>query len=72
MGFVSGWISAIAVRGRIFPRGCFVYIMLGLAGALASGLIFRAFGLPAVARVLAAALGGVIVLLLGRLLRGNL
>ena len=72
VGFVSGWVAAIAVRGRIFPRGCFVYIMLGLMGALGAGFIFRAFGLPAVARVLAAALGAVIVLLFGRLLRGNL
>ena len=72
MGFVSGWIGAITVRGRIFPHGCFVYIVLGLIGALAGGFIFRAFGLPAVSRVLAASLGAVVVLLVGRLLRGNL
>jgi uncharacterized membrane protein YeaQ/YmgE (transglycosylase-associated protein family) len=72
VGFVSGWIAAIAVRGRIMPRGCFPYIFLGLLGAFGGGLLFRTIGLPAVARVLAAALGAVMVLLLGRALRGNL
>ena len=72
MGFVSGWIAAIAVRGRILPRGCFPYIFLGLLGSFGGGMLFRTLGLPAVARVLAASLGSVIALLLGRLLRGNL
>ena len=54
------------------PRGCFPYIFLGLLGAFGGGLLFRTIGLPAVARVLAAALGAVMVLLLGRALRGNL
>jgi uncharacterized membrane protein YeaQ/YmgE (transglycosylase-associated protein family) len=72
VGFVSGWIAAIAVRGRVFPRGCFAYLFLGLVGALGGGFLFRAIGLPAVARVLAAALGAVIVLLARRMWRGNL
>jgi len=72
VGFVSGWIAAIAVRGRILPRGCFPYIFLGLLGSFGGGMLFRTLGLPAVARVLAASLGSVIALLLGRLLRGNL
>ena len=59
VGFVSGWVAAIAVRGRIMPRGCAPYIFLGLIGAFA-------------ARVLAASLGSVVSLLVGRLLRGNL
>ncbi len=72
VGFVSGWIAAIAIRGRVFPRGCFAYIFLGLVGSLSAGFLFRAIGLPSVARVLAASLGAVIVLLMRRLWRGNL
>jgi uncharacterized membrane protein YeaQ/YmgE (transglycosylase-associated protein family) len=72
IGFVSGWIAAIGVRGRILPRGCAPYIVLGLIGAFGGGFLFRTLGLPAVARVLAAALGAVMTLLLGRALRGNL
>jgi uncharacterized membrane protein YeaQ/YmgE (transglycosylase-associated protein family) len=72
IGSVSGWIAAIGVRGRIVPRGCAPYIVLGLIGAFAGGFLFRTLGLPAVARVLAAALGAVMTLLLGRALRGNL
>jgi uncharacterized membrane protein YeaQ/YmgE (transglycosylase-associated protein family) len=72
VGFVSGWIAAIAVRGRVLPRGCFPYIFLGLVGSLTGGFLFRTIGLPAVAQVLAASLGSVIALLIGRLLRGNL
>jgi uncharacterized membrane protein YeaQ/YmgE (transglycosylase-associated protein family) len=72
VGFVSGWVAAIAVRGRALPRGCFPYIFHGLVGSLAGGFLFRTIGLPAVAQVLAASLGSVIALLIGRLLRGNL
>lgn len=72
VGFVSGWVAAIAVRGRIMPRGCFPYIFLGLIGSFGGGMLFRALGLPAVARVLAASLAAAMALMLGRLLRGNL
>lgn len=58
IGFVSGWIASIAVRGRIVRlRGCLTYTVFGVTGALGGGYLFDLLGLSDVASVIAAAIG---------------
>jgi uncharacterized membrane protein YeaQ/YmgE (transglycosylase-associated protein family) len=69
VGMVSGWIAAILVRGSTRLRGCVTYVVIGMTGALISGLIFRAVGVSEVARVLTATAGAILLLILVRVLR---
>jgi uncharacterized membrane protein YeaQ/YmgE (transglycosylase-associated protein family) len=69
VGFVAGWIASIVVRGRTRLRGCLTYLVVGMAGALIGGYIFRALGVHEVARVISATVGAIVFLLLIRVLR---
>lgn len=41
VGFTSGWIASILVRGSMRVRGCFVYILVGMLGSVIGGYLFR-------------------------------
>jgi uncharacterized membrane protein YeaQ/YmgE (transglycosylase-associated protein family) len=70
IGFVSGWIASIIVRGYIVRlRGCLSFLLFGLAGSLAGGYLFHALGLSDVAAVFAAAAGAIALLLFLQVLR---
>ncbi|HYZ91170.1 MAG TPA: GlsB/YeaQ/YmgE family stress response membrane protein [Actinomycetota bacterium] len=69
VGMVSGWIAAILVRGTTRLRGCMTHVVVGMAGAVIGGFIFRAVGVSEVARVLAATAGAIVLLLVVRGLR---
>lgn len=70
IGFVSGWIASILVRGRIVRlRGCFSFIVFGLLGALGGGYLFHALGLSEIAAVVAAAVGAIGALVFLQVLR---
>lgn len=70
IGFVSGWIASIIVRGRILRlRGCLSFLIFGILGALGGGYLMHAFGLSDVAAVVAAAVGAVGALLFLQVLR---
>lgn len=70
IGFVSGWIASILVRGRILRmRGCLSFLIFGMLGALGGGYLMHALGLSEVAAVVAAAVGAVGALLFLQVLR---
>lgn len=70
VGFVSGWIASILVRGRIVRvRGCLSFLIFGVVGSLAGGYLVNAFGLSEVLAVVAAAAGAVLFLLFLQVLR---
>jgi uncharacterized membrane protein YeaQ/YmgE (transglycosylase-associated protein family) len=70
IGFVSGWIASILVRGRIVRlRGCLSFLLFGLIGSLAGGYLFNALGLSDVAAVVAAAVGAIGALVFLQVLR---
>jgi uncharacterized membrane protein YeaQ/YmgE (transglycosylase-associated protein family) len=69
VGFVSGWIASIVVRGRTRLRGCLSYLVIGIAGALIGGYLFRALGMHDVAQVVSATVGAIVLLVLIRMIR---
>jgi uncharacterized membrane protein YeaQ/YmgE (transglycosylase-associated protein family) len=69
VGFVSGWIAAILVRGSVRVRGCLTHIVIGMLGALTGGYVFRSLGISDVGAVLSATAGAIILLVLVRLVR---
>ena len=69
IGLGAGIVARLAMAGRD-PGGFAVPILLGIAGALLAGLLFRAGGLAApgsVASIAGAASGAIALLLLYRL-----
>lgn len=78
LGLLAGALAKFLVPGRD-PSGCIVTIVLGIAGALIGGFVSSALGWGAVTSgrfdvrsVALATAGAVVVLLLGRLVRGRL
>jgi uncharacterized membrane protein YeaQ/YmgE (transglycosylase-associated protein family) len=70
VGFVSGWIASILVRGRIVRiRGCLSFLLFGIVGALGGGYLVNAIGWSDVIAVVAAAVGAVLLLLFLQMLR---
>ena len=70
IGFVSGWIASILVRGRILRlRGCLSFLIFGILGALGGGYLIHALGLSDVLAVVAATVGAVGALLFLQVLR---
>ena len=70
IGFVSGWIASILVRGRIIRlRGCLSFLLFGLMGALAGGYLLNALGGTDVVAVVAATVGAVLALVFLQVLR---
>ena len=70
VGFVSGWIASIMVRGRIVRvRGCLSFLFFGILGSLAGGYLTHVFGLSEVIAIVAAAVGAVLFLVFLQVLR---
>lgn len=70
IGFVSGWIASILVRGRILRlRGCLSFLVFGILGAVGGGYLSHLFGLSDVLAAIAAAVGAVGALLFLQVLR---
>ena len=72
VGFVSGWIAAILVRGHVRLRGCIVHTVVGMIGAVVGGVLFRFAGLHGgadfIGSVVTATIGAVVLLVMMRLL----
>jgi uncharacterized membrane protein YeaQ/YmgE (transglycosylase-associated protein family) len=70
IGVVAGWLASWLVGGS----GLFQYVITGLAGSLVGGFLLDRFGIDlgirnsVVSRIVTAAIGAVIVVLLARLL----
>ena len=70
VGFVSGWIASILVRGRIVrARGCLSFLLFGILGSLGGGYLVHALGLSEVIAVVAAGAGAVLFLVFLQVLR---
>lgn len=70
IGFVAAWISSIITRGRILRlRGCLVFLVFSVTGALAGGYLFDLLGLSDVASVVAATVGAIGALTFLQMLR---
>ncbi len=69
-GIVAGWIAGLLVRGRGF--GLIGDLIIGLLGGLIGGWLAGLFGIQAsswITQVLVAALGGVVLVAIIRLVR---
>jgi uncharacterized membrane protein YeaQ/YmgE (transglycosylase-associated protein family) len=73
VGLVAGWLAGKIVRGTGF--GIIGDILVGIAGALISSLLFPRLGIHLgtgiVSEIIYSAIGAVILLLVVRLLRGR-
>jgi uncharacterized membrane protein YeaQ/YmgE (transglycosylase-associated protein family) len=73
VGFVSGWIASILVRGSMRVRGCFTYVLVGMIGAVVGGYLFRLAhvtgGAGFIGSVLTATVGAMVLLVVLRLVR---
>ena len=77
LGLLAGTLGKFLVPGRD-PPGCIITVLLGIAGAFVGGLIGSAVGWGRVTQgsfdarsVGLATLGAVVLLVLGRLIRGG-
>jgi uncharacterized membrane protein YeaQ/YmgE (transglycosylase-associated protein family) len=72
VGLVAGWLAGKIVRGTGF--GVIGDILIGIAGALISSLLFPRLGIHLgtglLSEIIYSAIGAVILLLIVRLLRG--
>ena len=72
VGLVAGWLAGKIVRGTGF--GVIGDILVGIAGALISSLLFPRLGIHLgsglLSEIIYSAIGAVILLLIVRLLRG--
>ena len=69
-GIIAGWIAGLLVRGRGF--GLIGDLIIGLLGGLIGGWLASLLGIQAsswLAQVLVAALGGVVLVAIIRLIR---
>src|SRR5665213_236673 len=73
VGLVAGWLAGKIVRGTGF--GIIGDIIVGIAGALISSLLFPRLGIHLgtglVSEIIYSAIGAVVLLLIVRLLRGR-
>jgi uncharacterized membrane protein YeaQ/YmgE (transglycosylase-associated protein family) len=73
VGLVAGWLAGKIVRGAGF--GMIGDIVVGIAGALISSLLFPRLGIHLgtglVSEIIYSAIGAVVLLLIVRLLRGR-
>jgi uncharacterized membrane protein YeaQ/YmgE (transglycosylase-associated protein family) len=73
VGLVAGWLAGKIVRGTGF--GIFGDILVGIAGAFISSLLFPRLGIHLgvgiVSEIIYSAIGAVVLLLIVRLLRGR-
>jgi len=69
-GIIAGWIAGLLVRGRGF--GLIGDLIIGLLGGLIGGWLAGSMGIQAsswIAQILVAALGGVVLVAVIRLVR---
>jgi uncharacterized membrane protein YeaQ/YmgE (transglycosylase-associated protein family) len=73
VGLIAGWLAGKIVRGSGF--GIIGDILVGIAGALISSLLFPRLGIHLgsglVSEIIYSAIGAVVLLLIVRLLRGR-
>jgi uncharacterized membrane protein YeaQ/YmgE (transglycosylase-associated protein family) len=73
VGLIAGWLAGKIVRGTGF--GIIGDILVGIAGALVSSLLFPRLGFHLgtglVSEIIYSAIGAVVLLLIVRLLRGR-
>jgi uncharacterized membrane protein YeaQ/YmgE (transglycosylase-associated protein family) len=73
VGLIAGWLAGKIVRGTGF--GIIGDILVGIAGALVSSLLFPKLGIHLgaglVSEIIYSAIGAVVLLLIVRLLRGR-
>jgi uncharacterized membrane protein YeaQ/YmgE (transglycosylase-associated protein family) len=73
VGLVAGWLAGKIVRGTGF--GIIGDILVGIAGALVSSLLFPYIGIHIgtglVSEIIYSAIGAIVLLLVVRLLRGR-
>ncbi len=70
VGLVASWVTSILIRGRIIRlRGCFSFVLFGVAGALAGGYLFDLIGQSDVSSVIAATAGAIALLVFLQVLR---
>jgi uncharacterized membrane protein YeaQ/YmgE (transglycosylase-associated protein family) len=77
LGLIAGALAKFLVPGRD-PAGCLVTIILGIVGAMLGGWIGSQLGWGTISQtrfdlrsIALATMGAIIVLLIGRLLRGR-
>lgn len=69
-GIIAGWLAGVLVKGSGF--GILGDLIIGLIGGLLGGWLFGLFGVSAsswIGQVLVAAVGGVVLVLIIRMLR---
>jgi uncharacterized membrane protein YeaQ/YmgE (transglycosylase-associated protein family) len=69
-GIIAGWLTGLVVRGRGF--GLVGDLVVGLVGGLIGGWLFGLLGIAAVSwvgEILAAVVGGVVLVVIVRVLR---
>jgi len=69
-GIIAGWLAGVLVKGSGF--GILGDLVIGLIGGLLGGWLFGFFGVSAsswIGQVLVAAVGGVVLVLIIRMLR---
>jgi uncharacterized membrane protein YeaQ/YmgE (transglycosylase-associated protein family) len=71
VGFVAGWIGSILARGSRRVRGCLTYVVTGMAGGVAGGLLTDRLRISEVTSVAGATIGAVILLVIMRSLRSR-
>lgn len=71
VGFASGWIAAIVVRGSRRIRGCLTYIVVGMIGGVLGGYLTDALDVSDVLSVVGATVGAIVLLIFVRSLRNR-
>ena len=73
IGFTSGWIASILVRGSMRVRGCFVYVLVGILGSVIGGYLFGYAhvrgGAGFIGAVVTATVGATLLLVVLRIVR---
>lgn len=74
LGFLAGWIASMVMKTDS-RQGTLMDIVLGVVGAVVGGFIMNVFGAPGVTgfniySILVATFGAVVLIWLGRSLRG--
>lgn len=74
LGFLAGWIASIVMKTNS-SQGTFMDIILGIVGSLVGGFIMNLFGAEGVTgfniySLLVATLGAIVLIGIGRALRG--
>ncbi len=75
VGLIAGWLASVIMKTNE-QQGILADILLGIVGAFVGGFIVDLIGLPevngfSVYSVLVAVLGAIVVIWIGRLIRGS-